>query len=201
MKCGRSGLSSKFFVYLKQMKPIKEHKKFESIEDYLAFEEKSEVRHEYYFENLIEMAGATYLHNLINGNLFFIFKMLLKDKSERVFMEGFKAFIKNENIFFYPDLMVSIPEEHEHYSTQPILIAEVLSESTRNFDMVDKFIQYKKLETIQYYLLVEPKKHLVIVNRKTTDNEWQTDIFTSITDVIELPSLQITIALKDIYQA
>lgn len=47
------------------MKPITEHRKFESIEDYLAFEEKSEVRHEYYFENLIEMAGSTKLHNQI----------------------------------------------------------------------------------------------------------------------------------------
>ncbi len=183
------------------MKPIKEHKKFENIEEYLAFEEKSGVRHEYYFENLIEKAGATYLHNLINGNLFIIFKMLLKDRSERVFMEGFKAFIKKENIFFYPDLMVSIPEKHEYYSTQPILIAEVSNESTRNFDMVDKFIQYKKFETLQYYLLVEPEKHLVFVYKKTNDNEWQTDTYTSITDVIDLPGLQISIALKDIYQA
>ena len=140
-------------------------------------------------------------NNLINGNLFFIFKMLFKDKNERVFMEGFKAFIKNENIFFYPDLMISLPEQHKYYSTQPILIAEVLSEGTRNFDMVDKFIQYQKLETLQYYLLVEPEKHLVIIHKKTGDNDWQTDTYTSITDVIDLPALQISIALKDIYQA
>ncbi|MEO6733420.1 MAG: Uma2 family endonuclease [Ferruginibacter sp.] len=183
------------------MQPIKQHKKFANIEDYLAFEEKNEVRHEYYFENLIEMAGASYLHNLINGNLFFLLKMLLKERNERVFIEGFKAFIKDENIFFYPDVMISLPEIHEYYSTQPILIAEVLSESTRNFDMVDKFIQYKKLDTLQYYLLLEPDKNLVIVHKKAMDNEWQTDTYTSITDVIDLPALQISIALKDIYQA
>lgn len=182
------------------MNPLTEHKKFDSIDAYLAFEEKSEVRHEYYFENLIEMAGATFLHNLINGNLFFIFKMLFKDKNEHVFMEGFKAFIKSDNIFFYPDLMISNPEQHEYYSTQPVLIAEVLSESTRKFDMVDKFIQYQKLETLRYYFLVEPDKHLVIVHKKTADNEWKTDTYTSITDIIDLPTLQITIALKDIYQ-
>ncbi|MBC7890140.1 MAG: Uma2 family endonuclease [Ferruginibacter sp.] len=171
------------------------------MEAYLAFEEKSEVKHEYYFENLVEMAGASFLHNLINGNLFFIFKMLFKDKNERVFMEGFKAFIKSESIFFYPDLMVSLPEQHEYYSTQPVLIAEVLSESTRKFDMVDKFIQYQKLDTLQYYLLAEPEKHLVIVHKKTADNGWQTDTYTSITDIIDLPTFQISIALKDIYQA
>ena len=183
------------------MKPITEHRKFESVEAYLAFEEKSEVRHEYYLENLIEMAGASYLHNLINGNLFFIFKLLFKDKPERVFMEGFKAFIKAENIFFYPDLMVAVPEQYEYYCTQPVLIAEVLSESTRKFDMVDKFIQYQKLETLQYYILAEPEKHLLIIHKKTAENGWQTDTYTSLTDVIELPTLHISIALKDIYQA
>ena len=182
------------------MKPISEHKKFESIEAYLAYEEKSEVRHEYYLENLIEMAGASFLHNLISGNLFFILKMLLKGKNERIFMEGFKAFIKEENIFFYPDVMVALPEQYEYYATQPVLIAEVLSESTRKFDMVDKFIQYQKLETLEYYFLIEPEKHLVIVYKKTTDNDWQSNTYTAITDSINLPKLNISIALKDIYQ-
>lgn len=183
------------------MKKVIEHRKFENMEEYFAFEEKSEVRHEYYFENLIEMAGASFLHNLISGNLFFILKMLLKDKDKRIFMEGFKAFIKSENIFFYPDVMVALPEQHEYFSTQPVLIAEVLSESTRKFDMVDKFIQYQKLDTLQYYLLVEPDKHLVIMYKKTDDADWQGDTYTAITDVINLPKLNISIALKDIYQA
>jgi Uma2 family endonuclease len=183
------------------MKPITEHRKFETIGEYFAFEEKSEVRHEYYLENLIEMAGASFLHNLISGNLFFILKTLFKDKSERIFMEGFKAFIKEQNIFFYPDVMVSLPEQHEYYSTQPVLIAEVLSESTRKFDMIDKFIQYQKLDTLQYYLLVEPDKYLVIMYKKTDEGDWQSNTYTAITDVIDLPKFNISIALKDIYQA
>jgi len=183
------------------MKLIKEHRKFESAEAYLAFEEKSELRHEYYLENLIEMAGASFLHNLISGNLFFILKMLLKDNNERVFIESFKAFIKEDSIFFYPDVMVALPEGHEYYSTQPVLIAEVLSESTRKFDMVDKFIQYQKLSTLQYYLLIEPEKHFVIIYKKTEENEWEASSFASIADIIELPKLNISIALKDIYQA
>jgi Uma2 family endonuclease len=97
--------------------------------------------------------------------------------------------------------MISLPELHEYYSTQPVLIAEVLSESTRKFDMVDKFIQYQKLDTLQYYLLVEPDKHLVILYKKEVNQDWQSNTYTSIADVIELPKLNISIALKDIYQA
>jgi Uma2 family endonuclease len=183
------------------MNPLTEHRKFETVEEYLAFEEKSEVRHEYYLENLIEMAGASFLHNLISGNIFFIIKQLLKNKNERVFIEGFKAFIKEQNIFFYPDVMVALPEEHQYYSTQPVLIAEVLSESTRKFDMIDKFIQYQKLDTLQYYLLVEPDKYLVILYKKAAEGDWQSSTFTAITDIIDLPKFNISIALKDIYQA
>ena len=189
------------FVYLKYMNPLAEHRKFETIEGYLAFEEKSEVRHEYYLENLIEMAGASFLHNLISSNIFFILKTLLKNKSERVFIERFKAFIKEQNIFFYPDVMVALPEEHQYYATQPVLIVEVLSESTRKFDMIDKFIQYQKLDTLQYYLLVEPDKYLVILYKKAAERDWQSNTFTAITDIIDLPKFNISVALKDIYQA
>ena len=183
------------------MKPTTEHRKFESVEAYLAFEEKSLVRHEYYYENLIEMAGTTKLHNQIIFFITQIYRVGLGYQKFDISSEQVKAYIHSENIFFYPDIMVAYPKENEFYNSQPILIAEVLSECSRNFDMVDKFIQYKKLETLQYYLLVEPGKHPVIVHKKTTDNGWQTDTCTSITDVIDLPALQISIALKDIYQA
>lgn len=183
------------------MKPLTEHRKFESIEAYLAFEEKSEVRHEYYLENLIEMSGTTYKHNDLVFYLAAFFRFNLQKNEYRISSEQVKLYIASENIFFYPDIMVALPEEQAYYSTKPVLIAEVLSESTRKFDMVDKFIQYQKLDTLQYYLLVEPEKYLVIVYKKTTDNDWQSDTYTSITDVIDLQTLQIKIALKDIYQA
>ena len=97
--------------------------------------------------------------------------------------------------------MVALPEEHQYYSTQPVLIAEVLSESTRKFDMIDKFIQYQKLDTLQYYLLVEPDKYLVILYKKAEEGNWQSNTFTAITDIIDLPKFNISIALKDIYEA
>lgn len=182
------------------MKQITEHRKFDNIEDYLAFEEKSTVRHEYYFENLIEMSGTTYKHNDLVFYLTAFFRFNLQKNKYQISSEQIKLYIASENIFFYPDVMIALPENHEYYSTSPVLIAEVLSESSRKFDMVDKFIQYQKLETLQYYFLLEPDKHLVIVYKKTADNDWQTDTYTAISDVIDLPNLQISIALKDIYQ-
>ena len=133
------------------MKPISEHKKFESIEAYLAYEEKSEVRHEYYLENLIEMAGSTKLHNQIVFFLTLLFRQSLLSEKFDISSEQVKAFIKSENIFFYPDVMVCHPNAHKYYSDQPILLVEVLSESTRTYDLTDKFIQYKQISSLYYY--------------------------------------------------
>lgn len=177
-----------------------EHKKFESAEAFLAFEEASDSRHEYYFENLIEIEGSAKLHNEIVFLITLLFRQGLPHKKFDISSEQVKAYIKSENIFFYPDVMVALPEDNPFYNTRPVLIAEVLSAATRKFDMVDKFIQYQKLDTLQYYLLVEPEKHLVIVHKKSADNDWQTDTYTSLTDVIALPALEISVALKDIYQ-
>jgi Uma2 family endonuclease len=183
------------------MKPLTEHRKFETIEEYLAFEEKSEVRHEYYLENLIEMSGTSYNHNNLVFYLSAFFRYNLQRLEYKISSEQVKLFIGSENIFFYPDVMVALPEEHQYYSTQPVLIAEVLSESTRKFDMIDKFIQYQKLDTLQYYLLVEPDKYLVILYKKAAEGDWQSNTFTAITDIIDLPKFNISIALKDIYEA
>ena len=67
--------------------------------------------------------------------------------------------------------------------------------------MVDKFIQYQKLDTLQYYLLVELEKQMIIMYQKTTDLNWQAFTHNNLSDVADQPKLNISIALKDIYQA
>ena len=73
----------------------------------------------------------------------------------------------------------------------------------RKFDSIEDYLAFEEKSELrhEYYFLVEPDKHLVIVHKKMADNEWQTETYTSITDTIELPILQVSIALKDIYQA
>ena len=83
------------------MKRITEHKKFESIEEYLAFEEKSEVRHEYYFENLVEMAGSTKLHNQV---VFFLTLLFIENSPNP---EGSLAFCPVSNIYVLKDSLNS----------------------------------------------------------------------------------------------
>ncbi len=173
-------------------------KAFTSEEEYFAFEEKSELKHELYNGNLIKMSGVSIDHNEITLNIAILFRQLLKGTEFKVFIEAVK--VKNPlGNFFYPDVMVCHPNPEKYFSTEPILLVEVLSENTRKYDLVDKFIQYQKIETLQYYLCIEPEQQVVILFNKDADGDWVTETFTKDADSINLPQLGTSFTLKQIY--
>lgn len=172
-----------------------------SVADYLEMERHSDVKHEFIYGNVIEMAGTSYLHYRITKRVGRLFDDLLIDKGYESASE-MRVEPEKRAAFLYPDVAVIMPvlqQDASLYIQQPILIAEVLSPSTRTYDSVDKFIQYKKLESLQYYLLIDTEKQLVIFYERTTDDEWPSSFFTQPAEIIELPLLGISISLKDIY--
>ena len=86
-----------------------------------------------------------------------------------------KVAIPGENQFFYPFILITKEAEtdqNRYVQYQPELIAEVLSGTTRAKDTIDKFMQYRKIPTLEYYLLVEPEKPLLISYIRNESNEW-----------------------------
>ncbi|RNI32726.1 Uma2 family endonuclease [Hanamia caeni] len=172
-------------------------------EEYFRIEEAGALRHEFINGNLIEMSGASRKHHKICKNLLRILESLLTEKGYEVFIENMKVKIEDENQYYYPDIFItkeSETEENEYVQFQPELIAEVLSESTRAKDLVDKFIQYRKIKTLDYYLVVEPEKYLVLCNFKKDKEEWDMISYTEPEEIIALPKLNISISMKDIYK-
>lgn len=90
--------------------------------------------------------------------------------------------------------------ENKYVQFEPELIIEVLSESTMAKDLVDKFIQYRKTSALNYYLLVEPEKYLVLCNFKDGRGEWNMVSYTKPDEIIDLPKLNISMAMEDIYK-
>lgn len=168
-------------------------------EDYFLFEERSEIRHELINGNLYEMSGVSIFHNDIVMQLIVLFNQILNKKNFRIAFESYKFKTPDKN-FLYPDVMIFENDPAKYYTENPILIIEVLSPSTRKYNLVDKFIQYQKAETLQYYLCIEPEKKVVIFYFKT-EEDWMTETFTNDDDVISLPQLSVIITLKDIYQS
>jgi Uma2 family endonuclease len=113
-----------------------------------------------------------------------------------------KVKVENEEIYLYPDVLVtkeSFQTMKDYIVHQPALIAEVVSDTTRKYDSTDKFIQYQKISSLQYYLLVEPEKHLVIFYEKDESGNWSSKTLTEMNEVIELPFFLTQISLSDIY--
>jgi Uma2 family endonuclease len=145
-----------------------------SVEEYLLLEESSEVRHEFSNGYLYEMSGESDNHNLICQNLLLFFRSLLKPKGFYTFIKNMKVKIHNENIYYYPDIIVTNEErtdETRYVKFQPTLLAEVTSDSIRKTDMVDKLIQYQKYSSLKYYLIVEQdKEEVIVVSRNAEGN-------------------------------
>jgi Uma2 family endonuclease len=176
-----------------------------SLEEYIKIDEEGTIRHEYYNGKLFEMPGETLIHNEICIRLLIALTSLLKGKEWKIYIENVKVKIENEEIYLYPDIVVmdrnesAIEKMNEYVIHQPILLAEVLSNSTRKYDSTDKFILYQKISTLRYYLLVEPDKHVIIFYEKNDEGEWSAKTYTELTEVISLPQLQAELALAQIY--
>lgn len=166
-------------------------------EEYFLFEEKNELKHELINGNLYQISGISKYHNRITLNILLIFKALLNAKSYDIYFEGFKVRTPGSN-FFYPDVLICHTDANKYYTDKAILIVEVLSETTRKFDLTDKFIQYQKIETLEYYLCVEPEQQVVLFYYKQ-DGDWITETFTKDEQILSLPKLNVSFSLKDIY--
>jgi len=180
------------------MKQVEIDKKFNSQEEYFLFEEKSELKHELINGNLFEMSGTSVEHNEISGNIYLLLRNLLKGTDWKVFFEAIKVKTPGGN-FFYPDAVVSFANTQKYFTETPVLIAEVLSVSTRTYDLTDKFIQYKKFDTLEYYLCAEPEQQVLFFYFKNETGDWITEIFTKDESIIDLPKLNISFTVKDIY--
>jgi Uma2 family endonuclease len=170
-----------------------------SAEAYLQQEEKAAVRHEFINGKLYEMPGGTRFHEKVIMNLSTILNLLLRTKGYEVFAQGLR-FTTEVQRYYYPDILVTNESFTDiPFSRNPALLAEVLSPSTRSYDTVDKFIDYRSIFSVEYYLLVEPDYCHVTLNFKTPEGEWMAEVFNKKTSVIDLPKLGIQLSLDDIY--
>lgn len=171
-------------------------------EEYIQHESQSDTRHEYANGRLIEIAGESDLHNEITVDVALLLRQLLKENGYSVYMEGVKIKIPDESKYYYPDVFATketIGTTKQYIKYQAEIIVEVLSETTRKYDLVDKFINYQKISSLQYYLLAEPEKILVQLFYKV-NNDWEVASFTNIEDIISLPVWNKQFTLSAIYQ-
>jgi Uma2 family endonuclease len=176
-----------------------------TFEQYLRREEKATEKHEFYNGKIIKMPGGTDIHSEIAGNVIASLKITVRalPKKFKVYTSDLKIRIESLDAGVYPDALV-ICEQPEYWQdrrdviTNPLLIVEVLSPSTKAFDR--KFDLYKELPSFKEYVLVSTDTPSVETRFREETDLWRMRTETNIAASVALRSLGIAIAMTDIYE-
>lgn len=178
---------------------FEQQKPFLTMEAYLSAEHDSEIKHEYVDGELFAMAGASDNHNLISVTLTaLLFNYFRANQLPcRTYAGDMKVKITHRKVF-YPDVMVVCQKDNEdaYYKTQPILIIEVLSKSTRQRDKMLKRLAYQAISSLEEYVLVEQDFCEIEICRKKEG--WKSNCF-YLGENITFDSLGLTVAVADVY--
>ena len=180
-------------------------KKIYTTKEYFEFELASAERHEYDNGEIRLMTGGTPNHNDLVSNLLILLKLSLKGKPYRTFVTDQRLWIRDLNLYTYPDIMVlekpiQLQEKRTDTVMNPCLIAEVLSKSTKDYDRSEKFLAYRTIETFQEYLLVDQYKIQVEHYVKTAANQWLLSIYSDPQVILSLNSVGLELKIADLYE-
>lgn len=169
-----------------------------SAEDYLQGELISETKHEYIDGYVYAMAGTSINHGRITNNLARELGQHLKNLPCDVLTADFKVNV-NHRKFFYPDVVVMCNHDNgnDYYTENPILIVEVLSNSTQRKDRTLKRLAYQSLPSLQEYVLVEQDFVEVEVSRRSAN--WDSHHYFW-GDEVYFASLDLTLPMAEIYR-
>ena len=171
-------------------------------DEYLTFEESSELRHEFHDGQIFAMVGVTIAHARLAGKLHAVLLTHLQDQPCQPFIADVKLRIETANRGLYPDVFVSCAEldPRDTFVGDATLIIEVLSESTEAYDRGDKFTLYKQLASFVEYVLVDTKAVSIDFFRKNEEGGWTWPARLGPGDVLELQSVGLRIDVDEIYR-
>lgn len=175
-----------------------------SPEEYLAFDAEASEKHEYVDGEIHAMTGTTVKHNQLAGNLYLALRNHLTDQPCSTFFADIKVHAAAANAFYYPDLVVrcqSAPLADEaRIITDPTLIVEVLSPSTEATDRREKLAAYRRIPSLQEYVLIAQDECSVEIYRRNGDIGWHYLAFTD-NDSVEFASIGLRLPMAEIYRA
>lgn len=176
-----------------------------SVEEYLAFEEKSKYRHEFLEGEIYQMAGGKYNHSLISTNLIteISISLRLKNKDCDVHGSDLRVKIDDEN-YVYPDVVVVcnpklVPNIFDTLEN-PQIIFEVTSKSTEYKDKEIKLKLYLQIPFLTDYLIVSQKESRIEHYQRKNTKEWTYRVYSEPTEIIKLESIQTELTLEQIYR-
>ena len=175
-----------------------------TLEEYLLREEQSEYRNEYRDGEIEAMAGESKNHSILCFNTMVLLGNHLWDRDCYVFTSNMKVYIPQKNKMYYPDISVTCGEVESALGrndmiANPLLLFEVLSKRTAKFDQGEKFEDYKTLESLREYVLIDQYQYRVQVFYQDKEG-WQVSEYIDPDEFVNLQSINMRLPLRSLYQ-
>lgn len=172
--------------------------------EYLERERRAEYKSEYFQGEMFAMAGASRRHGLIVTNLVGELGQQLKGKPFGVYCTDLRLGVTAAGLYTYPDVMVvcddiQFADDQEDTILNPVLLIEVLSESTRDYDRGRKFQYYRTLPSLVEYLTVAQDEPHVEQYTRQNEDKWLLTEFSKMSETIRLVSFPGVLPLTEIY--
>ncbi|MGH9949189.1 MAG: Uma2 family endonuclease [Pyrinomonadaceae bacterium] len=172
--------------------------------EYLKFERKSEIRHEYFDGEIFAMAGAKRNHNKVTTNLGGLIWQHLKGKDCESYSSDMRVYVPISGLYTYPDIVVVCGEPQFQDDVpdtllNPTLLIEVLSDSTEGYDRGRKFQHYRSIESLREYVLVSQDHARIEKYVRQGDGFWVLSEAIGVESAITLESIACPIPLAEVY--
>lgn len=175
-----------------------------SVDDYLAGELVSTVKHEYLGGVVYAMAGGRNAHTIIATNTLVALGSRLRGQTCRAFNSDTKIRVRlpAQVRFYYPDASVICRpnSQTDSFQDEPAVLAEVLSRRTRRIDEGEKKEAYLTIPSLGVYLLIEQDAPAVVVFRRT-EHGFVREVYQGLDAVLPLPEIEVNLPLAEIYDA
>jgi Uma2 family endonuclease len=170
-------------------------------QDYVAMEEQSDTKYEFYGGELFAMAGGTIEHSLIAGNLIGELRAALGPRGCFVFTSDLRLKVESTGLITHPDVTVLCgpPQREGTFLLNPTMLVEVLSKSTEAYDRGVKFDHYRTIDSLSTYLLVSEESPRAEQFIRRTSSEWDYRVVHGPDASLDLAAFNISIPLKQIF--
>ncbi|HAC65160.1 MAG TPA: hypothetical protein DCF68_16930 [Cyanothece sp. UBA12306] len=183
---------------------IETQKQHYTSEEYLILEEQATEKHEYRDGEIVLMTGGTTNHNQIAGNFCRKFPLTIKDQDYYIYINDVRLWIPQYRVYTYPDVMVIKGKPIYEVTgtinvTNPLIIVEILSKSTQDYDRTDKLTYYRSIPEFKEYILIDQYRFYVAQYVKQEDKKWLFNDYQGEEAILKLASDEFEIALQDLY--
>jgi len=176
-----------------------------TVEEYLAREERSEAKHEYYRGEIFAMSGASYRHVQITGNTLAAFGSCLRGSPCQPLCSDMRLSVSAAGLYTYADISVIRGQPQfdpisQNSITNPVLLVEVVSPLTARYDCTHKFDFYKRIHTLKEYVLVAQDEARVEKFIRSENGGWTQFAVLGLESEVSFDSIGCTLRLADIYE-